>query len=84
MVRARLARARARTRASPHSASHMVASDSCRAGAEDDPMDAEEEAALTPGEEKDADVSAITDADIENNPFPRVQPAVPNKKGAAR
>ena len=47
-------------------------------------MDAEEEVAPTPGDDKGADVPAITDADIENNPFPRAQPAAANKKGAAR
>lgn len=48
-------------------------------------MDAEEEVAPSAGEEKGADAPpVITDADVANNPFPRVQPAAANKKGAAR
>jgi hypothetical protein len=45
-------------------------------------MDAEEDGALTTGDDKGADVSTITDADVEHNPFPRAQPAIANKKSA--
>jgi hypothetical protein len=47
-------------------------------------MDADEAVAQTPGSAKATHVPAITDADVEHNPFPRAQPAAAaNKKGAA-